>query len=242
MKKVNQLAMIVVSILGLAAITSACGGGATPTVNPTQAQVIVPTNTSAPTVAPTKQPAPATLSGDPTSIVVNAVQLLPTFSYRKNEWFTTSQSNPPDTSLPPDLVALFTPPSNSYVVWGTNEYLTLDGSHYERVTGEAWQLYVPGVTALDAAKKVATSFIEALTAKTMSIQAGATDTINALPVQIFIISGSIDVDGNPLQVLVKVWIGMDGRLVKMEMDLVDTGMAFDISTYEYDPFIQLPKP
>ena len=241
MKKVNQLAMIVLSILGLAAITAACGGS-NPQVNPTQTQVVVPTNTSVPTVIPTQPPAPAALSGDPTSIVVNAVQQLPTLSYRKNEWFTSSQGNPPDTSLPPDLVALFTPPSNSYVVWGTNEYLTLDGTFYSRVTGDAWEVSVPGVTALDAAKKVAASFMEALTAKTMSIQAGATDTVGGLPTQIFIISGSIDVDGNPYPILAKVWIGMDGRLVKMEMDMVDTGMAFDISTYEYDPSIQLPKP
>ena len=98
------------------------------------------------------------------------------------------------------------------------------------------------MSTVDAANKVATSFMEALTGGTMSIQAGANDTINGLPVQIFIISGSIDVDGNPFPILAKVWIGMDGRLVKMEMDMVDTGQAFDISTYEYDPSIQMPTP
>jgi hypothetical protein len=228
--------------LGLTAITVACSGNATPQVNPTLAQVVVPSTTSTPTAIPTQPAVPATLSGDATSIVVNAVKQLPTLSYRKNEWFTNGQGDPPDTSQPPDLVAELTPPSNSYVVWGTNEYLTLDGSFYTRVSGDAWQVSLPGVTALDAASKVATSFTEALTGGTMSIQAGANDTINGLLVQIFIISGSIDVDGNPFPILAKVWIGMDGRLVEMEMDMVDTGQAFDISTFEYDPSIQMPTP
>lgn len=194
-----------------------------------------PDNTLSPTLVPV-------LSGDPTTIVVQAIQILPTLSYRKKEWFTDSQGNPPDTNQPPSLVAEFTPPNNSHVTFRDVEYITVNGNFYTRQTGGNWQLSVPDAAPQDVAVKVAEMFTQALQSGGITIEAAGSDSVNGAAGQVFTVNGQLDVDGTPFTISGKVWIGNDGRLLKMELSNPANQQVMDISLYEYDPSITITAP
>ena len=236
-KKLISFSLLLVT--GLAACSPATSVQANPTQavanNPTQP----PADTPVPTQVPTSLP---TLSGDPKTIVTNAIQILPTLTYRKNEWFADTLGMALDLGNPPTLVAEFTPPNNSFVVWGSNEYLTLNGSFYSRKSGEAWVADVPGAVSQSAAVTFAAMVTSALQSDTLTIRAAGGETVNGVPTKKFQYDGTVDAGNDTVQVSGKVWIGEDGRMLKLECDMADTGVAFDLSTYEYDVSVQMPAP
>jgi len=253
----RQLAGILL-ILAMIASTIACWitnktSGATSTPQgskPTQAAQSPQPSPTRPLPTSTNSPQSTTmptLSGDPASIAANAIQILPTLSYRKREWVMDSQGNPPDPSQPPALIAEFTPPDNAYLVMGDIEYLALNGNFYSRKSGEAWAPYawvtdVPGAVSQSSAINLPPYFTQALQKGELTIQAAGTDSIAGVWTQVFQASGEVDFGGTPMAVDGKVWIGGDGRLLKMELDQPDSGAQIYLSLYEYDPDIQMPNP
>ncbi len=223
-------------ILMLTALTLACIFERNVRVNPSQ----TPTNSLQPSAIPT-------LSGDPTSIVANAIQILPTLSYRKREWVMDRQGNTPDQSQPPALIAEFTPPDNAYLVMENVEFLAMNGNFYSRQSGEAWVSYVwvsdvAGAVSQSSTINLTPFVTQALQKGELTIQAGGNDSIAGVWTQVFQVSGEVDYDGNPMTVAGKVWIGGDGRLQKMELYQPDSGVRFYLSLYEYDPGIKMPSP
>lgn len=220
--------LLFVPLLLLTVVSLACSLGS-------QAPVAtgVPVATSAPATAV------PTLSGDPTSVVVHAFQLLPTLSYRKQEWFASGQGGTLDTTQPPTLVAEFTPPNNSYVVWGENEYLTLGSNFYSRTTGGAWSLDVPGALNQNAAEQMSATLTKMLQDGSFKAVAAGSDSVNGVPAQVF----QVNLKADPgITISMQLWIGGDGRLVKMVLEDPNSGQVLDVSLYEYDPGIQLPTP
>ena len=232
----NKHKNILFPLLAIMVLAVACNLSTIIQINPTQP----------PTTGPKSNTLPA-LSGDPKSIVANAIQILPDLSYRKSEWVVDGQGNPPDLSQPPVLVAEFTPPNNAYVVVGDDEYLALNGAFYTRKTGETWVSKewasdMPGGVSQPTATNMAVVYIQALQKGDLTILRAGNDSIAGVPTQVFQVSGQMDFYGTPTTVAGKVWIGDDGRLVKMELDLPDNMGLYYLSLYETDPGIKMPTP
>jgi hypothetical protein len=235
----RKIMLSLVTLLALLVSCSPASNQETPTQIPTSP--IPPT--SQPTQAPTQSATQApTLSGDPATIVSNALSILPTLTYRRTEWFAESANSVVDPSLPATMVGEFTPPDNFYVVWGTNEYLNLDGKAYSRQTGAAWTENASGADNQDTITALAAMIIQAIQSQSLTLQANGSETVAGVSCQVFTMTGQVDAGGVAVPISIKVWIGADGRLVKMEIDDPDTGTILDISLYEYDPTIQLPTP
>ena len=85
-------------------------------------------------------------------------------------------------------------------------------------------------------------YFQTLQKRDLTIQTAGNDSVAGVPTQVFQVSGQVDFYGTPTAVAGKVWIGGDGRLVKMELDLPDNMGLYYLSLYESDTGIKMPTP